>query len=90
MKPNAPIVAFVTNHHTACKLDFCAGVLPIVIDKSFDKQEDLEVYISNILKSEKFADIGDRVVVVFGRNTKETKVLFKKGTTNIMAVMSVI
>jgi len=89
LKPNAPIVAFVTNHHTACKLDFCAGVLPVVTEKSYDKQEDLEKHISEVLKFEKLAEPGDNVVVVFGHDTKEAKVLFKKGATNIMAVAKV-
>ncbi len=90
LKPDASIIAFVPDDRVACKLDFCSGVMPIVTDKSFDRQEDLELYISDVLRSENFADIGDNVVIVFGHNTKESKILFKKGTTNIMAVMTVI
>ncbi len=89
LKPNAHIVALVKNEHVACWLDFCAGVLPIVEKHNFAKQGDLETYISKLLKDEKMAEKGDNVVVVFGRNTDESQVLFEKGATNMIAVMSV-
>ncbi|MDR2934033.1 MAG: pyruvate kinase [Rickettsiales bacterium] len=89
LKPNAPVVAFIKDEHTACMLDFCAGVVPVVFDKNFIKQEYLEAYISNFLKDEKLAKAGDYIVVTFGRNTEEAQVLFKDGASKMMAIMQV-
>ncbi len=89
LKPNAPIIAIAPDDHTAAKLGFCGGVLPIVAEANLERQEDLESFVSKIVKEEFFADKGDNVVLVLGRNSEESKILFKKGTTNMLSVLKV-
>ncbi|MBX9976947.1 MAG: pyruvate kinase [Alphaproteobacteria bacterium] len=79
-RPYAPIVALTQNKRTARELCLCWGAYSIVVD--IDKSVSIDILAVNLLKENKFAHAGDKIIITSG-------IPFQKESTNVLKIVEI-